>query len=112
MKGLIVKPYWADLILSGEKIVELRGSNTKIRGKIGIVKSGTKKVFGEVELIDSMLISDDEYYNMSNLHKVDVSRESIPYKKLYGWVLKNPVVYEEPIPYNHKVGCVVWVNID
>ncbi len=52
MKGLIIKPKWADLILSGDKTIEIRGSRTKIRGEIGIIKSGSKKVFGTVELMD------------------------------------------------------------
>lgn len=111
MKGLIVKTHWADLILSGEKTIELRGSNTKIRGKIGIIKSGTKKVYGEVELIDSIQINEDDYYKLYDLHKVNANRSDIPYKNLYGWILKNPIIYEKPVPYNHKTGCVIWVNI-
>ncbi|NYC91934.1 hypothetical protein B0I49_005584, partial [Clostridium beijerinckii] len=35
----------------------------------------------------------------------------IPYKKLYGWILENPIIYNEPIPYEHKQGCVIWVNL-
>lgn len=112
MKGLIIKPYWADLILNGEKTIELRSSNTKIKGKIGIIKSGTKKVYGEIDLVDSIELTDDDYYNLSNEHKVNVRREDIPYKRMFGWKLENPIVYSEPKDYNHKKGCVIWVNID
>lgn len=52
MKGLIIKPYWADLILNNEKTMELRGGRTKIRGTIGIIKSKTGQVYGEVDIID------------------------------------------------------------
>lgn len=51
MKGLIIKSKWADLILSGEKTWEIRGSQTHQRGRIGIIKSGTGKIFGSVELV-------------------------------------------------------------
>ncbi len=52
MDGLIIKPKWADLILTGQKTWEIRGSRTNKRGTIGIIKSGTGKVFGTVELTD------------------------------------------------------------
>lgn len=34
MNGLIIKKQWLDKILAGEKTWELRGSNTKVRGRI------------------------------------------------------------------------------
>lgn len=111
MKGLIVKPYWADLILSGEKSIELRSSNTNIRGRIGIIKSGTKKVYGEADLVDSREITDEEYYNLVDKHRVNVKREDVSYKKIYAWTLENPVLYKEPKEYDHKLGCVIWVNL-
>lgn len=112
MKGLIVKSEWADLILSGQKTMELRGSHTKIRGKIGIIKSKTGKVYGTVELVDSLPLSEDLFYQTVDQHQVTCSYEDIPYKQLYGWVLKNAEYYEEPIPYQHKQGCVIWVNLE
>ncbi len=44
-KGLIIKEIWAKAILRGKKELEIRGSNTKIRGTIGIIASGTKKSY-------------------------------------------------------------------
>jgi hypothetical protein len=41
MKGLIVKSPWIELILEGKKTWEIRGSNTKIRGPIALIKSGS-----------------------------------------------------------------------
>ena len=112
MKGLIVKPKWADLILDGKKTMELRGTNTKIRGKIGIIKSGSKMVYGTVELVEVVPILDEETYIFYNKkHLVDYPFSNIPYKKLYGWILKKPVRYNKPIPYKHKQGCVIWVNL-
>lgn len=112
MKGLIIKPYWADLILNGEKTLEIRGSKTKVRGRIYIIKSGTKKIYGEVDLVDCIELTEDNYYKLSNEHKVGVRMENIPYKRIYGWKLENPLVYKEPKDYNHKKGCVIWVNVD
>ena len=33
MKALVIKQPWVDYILNGKKTWEIRGSNTKIRGK-------------------------------------------------------------------------------
>lgn len=112
MKGLIVKSKWADLILNGYKAMELRGSNTRIRGTIGIIKSGSKMVYGTVDLIDCVSIrTEQEYIKYTDKHKVTYNFKNIPYKNLYGWVFENFKKYDKPIPYKHKQGCVVWVNI-
>ena len=111
MKGLIIKDYWANKILDGQKSIELRSSNTKIRGTIGVIISKTSKVWGTVDIVDSIELSDEDFYNLAEKHLVTCNREDISYKKLYGWVLENPKRFEEPIPYDHKKGCVIWVNL-
>ena len=50
LKGLILKEPWIDLILTGEKVWEIRGSNTKIRGTIALIKGGSGTVVGLCEL--------------------------------------------------------------
>lgn len=61
MKGLIIKSPWIELILEGKKTWEIRGSNTKIRGPIVLIKSGSKKAFGEVNIIDSRELCLEDY---------------------------------------------------
>lgn len=112
MKGLIIKPYWADLILNGNKTMELRSSKTNIRGKIGIIKNGSKQVYGTVELIDCVKLDSDLYYKNKKRHCVEETYDKIPYKNLYGWILKYPIKFNKPIPYNHKQGCIIWVNLE
>ena len=46
MKALLIKKKWLDLILSGEKTWELRGSNTARRGEIALIESGTGTIVG------------------------------------------------------------------
>ena len=31
---------------------------------------------------------------------------------IYGWKLENPKRFNEPIDYEHKLGCVKWVNLN
>lgn len=86
MKGLIIKPKWADLILSGDKTWEIRGSQTHHRGEIGIIKSGTKQVYGTVELVNCAPLT---MYNWAaNQDKHLVSYADVDYKTPYAWVLQ------------------------
>lgn len=113
MKGLIVKEPWISLILSGKKIWEIRSSNTKIRGKIALIKSGTGLIFGMVDLVDSKRLEVLDYHNSKDKHHIENTEdEPLPYKKIWAWVLENPVIFERPIPYKHPQGAVIWVNLD
>lgn len=115
MKGFIVKRYWANLILSGEKTWEIRGSRCNIRGTVGILSEG--KVLGTVDIVDCLELSLKEYQENSNEHRVAIGNssfgdlKSLPYKKTFAWVMKNPVVFKSPKNYIHKKGCVIWVNL-
>lgn len=113
MKGLIIKPYWADLILSGSKTLEIRGSNTNIRGDVGIIKSKSSCVFGSAELYDSKFLSREDFEELRCFHKIDITYDELlkVYPRPHGWFLRNVKNYENPIRYNHKRGCVIWVNL-
>ena len=110
MKGLIIKEPWIDLILDGKKVMEIRGSNTHVRGTVALIKSGTGMVIGEVEIVDSITITPEEYRSYERFHKIQ-DTETLPYKKIHGWVMINPVRYETPIPYKHPQGAVIWVDL-
>ena len=113
MKGLIIKPKWADLILDGIKTIEVRGSKTSIRGEIGIIKSGSKQVYGTATLFHCAELGESEFNNWKERHKLNISYEDLLkiYPKPYAWCLTNIKKFDTPIPYEHKQGCVIWVNI-
>lgn len=111
MKGLVIKSPWIEMILQGKKTWEIRGSNTKIRGKIALIKSGSGKIFGTVDVVDSFAVDLTMYQNEKNMHQIqDVS--VLPYPKTHAWILENPVIFDEPIPYVHPQGAVIWVNLE
>ncbi len=114
MKGLIIRSPWIDMILKGEKTWELRGTSTKIRGKIALIKGGTKTVAGVCELSDvEGPLSKEDLIGSAGFHGLD--EESLdgppPYPKTYAWVLRNPVEFSDPVPYDHPQGAVIWVNL-
>lgn len=111
MKGLIIKEPWIDLILKGEKTWEIRSSHTKIRGEIYLIKSGTGHIFGKVNVVDSIKLTPDTYFNSVDKHKIENHQNKMPYKNTHAWVLEDPVLFKEPIPYKHPQGAVIWVNM-
>jgi predicted transcriptional regulator len=113
MKGLIIKPNWADYILDGYKDLEIRGSNTKIRGDIGIIQSGSKMVYGTANLKDTIKLNKQLFDELQNRHLLSIQWEELLkiYKTPYAWYLSNAKRYKTPISYEHKQGCVIWVNL-
>ena len=91
MKCLFVKAPFAGWIVDGVKTVEFRTRETYIRGRIGIIESGTGTVIGDVVLIGS------------------------PYQPalgMYDWLLARPRRYAEPVPFEHKQGAIVWIDLE
>ncbi|MED5017913.1 ASCH domain-containing protein [Paenibacillus chibensis] len=109
MDALIIKAKWADLILNGSKRWEIRGSRTTKRGTIGIIKSRSGKVYGQVDLVGCIPLTMDEWANNKDKHMVDYA--DIDYNTPHAWVLANPVIYPEPIAYQHPQGAVIWVKL-
>lgn len=109
MKGLIIKDPWITKILNGEKTWEIRGSRTKTRGTVALIKSKTGMIYGAVDIVDCIPLTFYEWHSNKEKHCVEYS--AIDYEKPHAWVLENPKIYPEPIPYKHKPGCVIWVNL-
>ena len=111
MKGLIIKKFWLDKIFDENKDWEIRGSNTLIRGKIVLIQSGSGLIMGEAELIDVIPMNADKFEHNKERHQIS-SYPQLPYTQPYAWVLKNAQRYEQPKPYNHPQGAVIWVNLE
>lgn len=111
MKGLIIKSPWIEKILEGEKVWEIRGSNTKIRGTIALIKSGSGMIYGTAVLIKSFAITQEAYYQGSRHHCIPDSYEN-KYIQRHVWELSSPILFDKPIPYKHPQGAVIWVNLE
>lgn len=108
--GLIVEQRWLDLILSGEKVLEIRGTNTLKRGLVGLIKSGSNHVFGEVEIVNTFTIDRDAFHLYYQEHCVP-DAGVVPYKVIHAWCLARPKRYEKPVKYVHPRGAIIWVNL-
>lgn len=90
MKSLFVRAPFAGWIVDGIKKIEYRSRATAIRGKVGIIQSRSGNVIGETEITDCRWNSELE---------------------LFEWQLANSLRYAEPVPFQHKSGAVVWIDI-
>ncbi len=108
MKTLSIKQPWAELIVSGEKKIELRNWNTNFRGNFLIHASKSPdakamKEFGFNNLPFGFIVGKVE---LVDVKKYKNSGELLKDKKLhlasgdwgkFGFILKNPERFENPI---------------
>lgn len=109
--ALIVRPEWGDLILDGVKTWEIRGSDTKKRGTFFLAYSGTGKVYGQFDLVDSVFVTLDDLQRNENKHRIGNSEMVMQvYDTPHAWVIENARRYEKPFAYTHPQGAVIWVK--
>lgn len=114
MDGLVIKKKWIDLILSGKKTLEIRGSDTyKVGQIIYLLESGSHRVRGTCKIAESFPICASPHWNQEkNRHCVDVPWENVikRYKVPYAWELSEVKEWEDVSYYNHPKGAVIWVK--
>jgi len=108
-RALIIRKFWLDKIFDEGKIWEMRSTKTNVTGKIGLIESGTGLIIGEANLIGCSHIPikpNDKYFDK---HKVEDTELLIKWR--YPWILSDAKRYDNPIPYKHKKGAVIWVKL-
>ena len=114
MDGLIIKQPWIDLILSGLKVMEIRGNipwSHKDK-EIALIESGTTLIRG-ITVIHSVtrLWEEGWFKKMQKYHQIpDDKKHLIKYKKVYAWWMSKPKILKEEIHYTPKPGAVIWVK--
>ena len=87
---LIIKKQWLELILAGQKTLEIRGMKSLKRKRIYLAASGGGGfVLGSVEMVDCLLIeSAQDWLDKSSAHCV--AGDKLPYPATFGYVLMSP----------------------
>ena len=113
MDGLIIKKKWLDLIVSGKKTIEIRGSNTKKQNEtIYLLESGTHRVVATAVISSTYPISYSNWTDEIDKHCVYITYADIRkrYKTPYAWVLSKIEPIEDIWYYEHPQGAVIWVK--
>lgn len=116
--ALVVKPEWAELLISGKKTWELRSCNTLKRGRVALAVSGTQELIGDISIVDSVKVMEQgrsllplPLEKFEPFHRVsDLS--IIQYASVYAWIMENPIRYDSPKPFGYNQGAVVWVTLN
>lgn len=114
-RGLIVRDPYASKLLNGEKIWEIRGRPTQIRGPVVIVKQGTGKAYGIANLVRVLGPLDlDDLVTSPEVppeERDELRRDGLPYLMTYAYVFTSPQWFEHPMSYRHPNGAVTWVRL-
>lgn len=110
-KALIVKQPWLELILAGRKTWEMRSRKTQIRGRVGLIESGSGLIVGEVDIVDSLeSLTEMEFKLNWGKHRIMGAHDWMS-MWTFPWVLENAERYKIPRHYDHPQGAVIWVNL-
>jgi uncharacterized protein YqfB (UPF0267 family) len=114
MTGLVINSPWIDLILSGKKTWEIRGSRTKPRERIALIKSKSGTVVGGCDVVGCIgPLALDRLRAEHEKHRVPLEElDELPYPHTYAWVLENAKPLAQPIAYEHPSGAVIWVTLN
>jgi len=113
LKALIIDEPWVSLIVSGQKTWEMRSRNTHVRGRIGLIRKGSKAVIGLADLVDTLpKLRRSELLSSFAKHRVPEGEIDENFKWSTAWVLEGACSLENPVPYRHPAGAVIWVNLD
>ena len=122
-RALMVREPYISFILSNKKRWELRGSHTKIRGRIGLIRSGSGLVIGECKIVDCLgplafeALAESRELSTYELEEIRLDgrppyiHRDNPASKTYAWVLESPVLYLKPIRYRHPSGAITFVDL-
>jgi predicted transcriptional regulator len=111
MRCLKIEDKWVNLILNGTKTWEIRRRNTKIRERIALGNTKTKRVVGYATIIDSVEMTVEELKKHNDKHQAnDFSDEYANEKKtLFAWILSDVEVEPNPKHYSYSTGS--WCRV-
>jgi hypothetical protein len=67
-------------------------------------------VVGGGTLTDCFRIHRKDFAHHEDKHRIG-SATTVPYKRIWAWCFQDAQRYDEPRPYHHRRGAVIWVRI-
>lgn len=106
MRCLKIDDKWVNLILNGSKTWEIRRRNTKIRERIALGNTKTKRVVGYARIIDSVEMTVEELKKHNDKHHANDFLENYANCRqiLFAWILNDVKVEVKPKHYSHSTG--------
>src|SRR5437763_6150 len=112
MKELIIREPWISLILARKKTCELRSRDTRVRGRIALIRKGCGTVVGVVALVGTLpKLSRSSLISNVKKHRTPRHEVGKDFKHTTAWVLRRAARLHKPVAYPHPAGAVIWVNL-
>jgi hypothetical protein len=113
LNAVPIKAPFVDWILDGKKTWEIRSRSTKIRGRIGLIKSKSLTVVATCEIIDVIGPLTAAMIQRNFRAKInEAPRDCMGCVGQYAWVLGDVRRIVQPVSYDHPSGAVTWVKLD
>jgi len=87
----------------------MRSTKTKYKGLVALIESGSGLIVGDAKIVGCSKEPIPKSERLIKHHKVEDLNLLDKWK--YAWYLKKARRYEQPIPYTHPQGAVIWVNL-
>ena len=108
---LLMKARWLDLILSGKKTWEIRGTQTTQRGIIHLALSGAGgQIAGQCRITKSYTINRKTLSKHFTKHRIE-DLSIVTYRKPHVWEISHVRRYKQPFLFGHPQGAVIWVRL-
>lgn len=114
-RGIIIRAEHLEDILKGHKTWEMRSRPFNGRETIGLIRKGSKAIYGVADVVDCKgPLSRKELNEAYDCHRIQPHDFDDPKfsKYTYAWVLENVRRTSRPVSYVHKSGPVVFVRFD
>ena len=99
---LVLRPHWLNLILAGEKTLEIRGRNLSA----GNYWLGTRGMIHGLAILDPATLINTAQAWQELRHRHRVESDELPYKTTYALPIRRCRRVTPPIPYVHPRGAV------
>jgi len=111
--ALIIDKPWIELLLSGQKVWEMRATKFKKSGYIALIAKGTKTIVGiaKIQGFEGPLSVEELSRNIDKHRVPQVQFRAEKYKWFVAMKLSDIFRLSSPIPYQHKSGSVIWVKL-
>jgi len=100
------------------KTIEMRLTHCAIKGWVGVIKKGTRMIWGVVNIVGCICLSPSSMAHSILIQKGAKmnSQEILDYGKgkttMHAWIIDQAQLLKKPIPYKHRSGAIRWVKIN
>jgi len=119
MLGLLMKKEYILDVLNKRTSFDARLYDSDVRGKIGLIESGTNKLYGYVNMVDVHQITYEDYvkWHISDNYDLDLvalklQNNNMIKRNAYAYDFENQVLLSAPTIVNLSHVSKIWVEFD